>query len=242
MRTSPSTRGSASTRSRGRRAPRGSRATRPSIMSLGATTSAPASTCDDRGAREQLEALVVVHLAVDDARRSGRATCTRRGRRRSSARARGSAAAAREAPAARCRRPPRRRSPARPSPSGMPKRITACTPPRTSSSTSRTTSVDARSATCRAAASLRSDSGATKSGITNWSRSSRVSRTRPRSAPVRRKRRRRTSGKLEPCERVRSRPTRASGACSSRASNQSTAPMPRSQAVSLAERRHGLGS
>ena len=35
-----------------------------------------------RGAREQLDAAVVVHLAVDDRRRSGRAPCTRRGTRR----------------------------------------------------------------------------------------------------------------------------------------------------------------
>ena len=35
-------------------------------MSLGATTSAPASTWLTRGAREQLEAAVVVHVAVDD--------------------------------------------------------------------------------------------------------------------------------------------------------------------------------
>ena len=42
--------------------------------------------------------------------------------------------------------------------------------------------------------SFGSDSGATKSGITNWSRPRRVSRTRPRNAAVRRKRRSRVTG------------------------------------------------
>ena len=51
--------------------------------------------------------------------------------------------------------------------------------------------VDGEAADARAARSFRSVSGATKSGITNWSRSSRVSRTRSRSGAVRRSRRRR---------------------------------------------------
>ena len=53
-------------RSRGRRAPRGSRATRPSIMSLGQTTSAPASTCDTAVRASSSSVCVVVDLAVDD--------------------------------------------------------------------------------------------------------------------------------------------------------------------------------
>src|SRR6266702_2984713 len=50
--------------------------------------------------------------------------------------------------------------------------------------------------------SFGSDSGATKSGITNWSRLSRVSRTRARRPGLRRKRRSLTSGKSAIAERV----------------------------------------
>ena len=72
--------------------------------------------------------------------------------------------------------------------SGIPNRITAFTPDRSSSSHSRTTP----STVCRDIAgscSLASASGATKSGITRSSAESVVSRTSSRSAPVRRRRR-----------------------------------------------------
>src|SRR5690242_18958291 len=46
----------------------------------------------------------------------------------------------------------------------------------------------------RGSSSYASGSGATKSGSTNWSRVSRVSRTRPRSEDVRRNRQSRTIG------------------------------------------------
>ena len=61
-------------------------------------------------------------------------------------------------------------------------------------STSRTSSSTVWRAMPRRS-SFPSDSGATKSGITNWSRLRRVSRTRARSVGFRRKRRSRTSGK-----------------------------------------------
>src|SRR6266540_2257839 len=70
----------------------------------------------------------------------------------------------------------------------MPKRITAETPRRVSSSTSPTTV----STECRpspGSSSLANASGPTKSGITKSSRWSRVSPTSPRSPLVRRKRR-----------------------------------------------------
>ena len=56
--------------------------------------------------------------------------------------------------------------------------------------------VDARSGRAAASSSLRRVSGPTKSGMTNWSRSSRVSRTRSRSGAVRRSRRRRVTGNV----------------------------------------------
>src|SRR5262245_53061943 len=77
----------------------------------------------------------------------------------------------------------------------MPKRITAFTPRRTSSSVSRTTSATPKRPS-GGRSSLRRVSGPMKSGMTNWSRSRRVSRTRSRSGAVRRRRRRRVTGKV----------------------------------------------
>jgi hypothetical protein len=76
---------------------------------------------------------------------------------------------------------------------GMPKSTIDCTPLRTSSSTSRRSSSTVNR-DIPGSSSLRSPSGATKSGITNWSSESRVSRTSARSGAVRRKRRSLTSG------------------------------------------------
>ena len=78
--------------------------------------------------------------------------------------------------------------------SGMPNSRTARTPSVTSASVSAV-----RSSTPKRPIAGRSgfasDSGPTKSGMTKSSRSSRVSRTRPRSRSVRRRRRRRVTGK-----------------------------------------------
>ena len=57
-------------------------ATRPSIMSEGATMSAPASPCDSAIFAKQVERGVVADFALADDRRSGRGWCIRRGRRR----------------------------------------------------------------------------------------------------------------------------------------------------------------
>ena len=58
--------------------------TRPSIMSEGATTSAPGARVRDRHLREQLEGRVVLDLAALDDAAVAVARCTRTGRRRSS--------------------------------------------------------------------------------------------------------------------------------------------------------------
>ena len=76
---------------------------------------------------------------------------------------------------------------------GIPNSITARTPLAASASTSRTSPSTSKRA-IPGRSSFASGSGATKYGITNWSSESRVSRTSPRSGAVRRKRRSRTSG------------------------------------------------
>ena len=75
-----------------------------------------------------------------------------------------------------------------------PKSSTAGTPSRVSSAASSTRS-STEKRLIAGSSSFRTVSGATKSGITKASRSSRVSRTSERSAPVRRSRRSRVAGK-----------------------------------------------
>ena len=77
--------------------------------------------------------------------------------------------------------------------SGTPKSITARTPLPASPSTSCSSPVMSKRA-IPGSSSFASGSGATKSGMTNWSSESRVSRTSPRSGAVRRKRRSRVTG------------------------------------------------
>ena len=171
-------------------------------MSLGATMSAPASTCDTAVRASSSSALIVVHLAVDD----HAAVAVRRvlaeadvGHQHELREARPRARGAR---AARSRRPPTRRSPARPSPRGS---RTGSRPGRRAARAPRPRG-RASSTVWRAmpgSSSFPSDSGATKSGITNWSRPRRVSRTSARSVGFRRKRRSRTSGKSDIAQRVR---------------------------------------
>ena len=108
------------------------RATRPSIMSLGATTSAPARACTSAICGEHLERGVVVDLharrrAASAGCRSGRGPCTRRRTRPSSRRARARRSSSRPPRGARARRDRGRSSRARPSSFGSPKRMT---PPR----------------------------------------------------------------------------------------------------------------
>src|SRR5689334_17960897 len=77
--------------------------------------------------------------------------------------------------------------------SGTPKSRRARTPEVASASASRSSPSTSKRA-MPGSSSFASGSGATKSGITNWSSESRVSRTRPRSEAVRRKRRSRVTG------------------------------------------------
>ena len=85
---------------------------------------------------------------------------------------------------------------------GTPKSSTAGTPSRTSSPASATVSSTERRP-MGGSSSFGSRPGATKSGITNASRSSRVSRTSARSAPVRRSLRSRVAGKALTATRLR---------------------------------------
>src|SRR5438067_3826919 len=85
---------------------------------------------------------------------------------------------------------------------GTPKSMIARTPLPTRVATSRT-SPSRSTRVLAGSASFASGSGATKSGITNWSSASRVSRTSPRRVAVRRKRRSRVMGNELTLERVR---------------------------------------
>src|SRR6266853_222445 len=167
--------------------------TRPSIMSLGATMSAPASTCETavRASSSRLWS-----LCTSPSTSTPQCPCDVYSQRQTSVMSTSSGKRGRSTRSARCTIPSSSQAPVACSSfsSGSPKRITAWTPSRTRSSTSRTTSSTVYRA-IPGSSLCRSDSGATKSGITNWSRLSRVSRTRARSVGFRRKRRSRTSGK-----------------------------------------------
>ena len=166
-------------------------------MSLGATTSAPASTWLDGRAGEQLERLVVLDLAVaqhaavtvarvlaeahvGDERQAGH-LCPQRPQR----------------PLHDPVRPPRRRSLPRPSPPGSrtgsrrARRAPRARPPR---ARSRRPSAG-RSRRARSTGRTTPSPGQAKSGITTSSSDSRVSRTSARSVSVRRSRRSRVTGK-----------------------------------------------
>ena len=208
-------------------------------MSLGATTSAPASTCDTAVRASSSSALVVVHLAVDD----HAAVAVRRvlaeadvGR---SARARGSAAGARAARAARCRRPPRRRSPARPSPPGCrrgsPPARRAGRAPRPRGRRRRRVQRDMPGSSSFRER-LRRDEERHHELV---EREPRLAHERRAAAPLRRKRRRRTSGYGA---RRASKSTAQPRAGARGPSAQRTAPMPASQAVWMPSARHGLVS
>src|SRR4051812_41007331 len=161
-------------------------------MSLGATTSAPASTCETA---VRASSSSDWSLCTSPSTRTPQCPCEVYSHRQTSVSSTSSGKRGRSARSACWTTPSSSQAPVACSSfsSGTPKSITAWTPPRTSSSTSRTRS-SAEWRDIPGSASFCSDCGATKSGITKDSRSSRVSRTSPRSPPVRRKRRSRTSG------------------------------------------------
>src|SRR5919201_2044019 len=168
--------------------------TRPSIMSLGATTSAPASTWLTA---VRASSSSVASLSTSSPSRTLQWPCdvyshmqtsvtrTRSGKRaRSARRARWTMPSSSYAP-----------DPSSSFSSGIPKTITAATPSAPSSSTSPTTlSTEWRPRP--GSSGLGRASGPMKSGITKSSRWSRVSRTRPRNPLVRRRRRSRVTGNV----------------------------------------------
>src|SRR3954447_5208194 len=167
--------------------------TRPSIMSEGQTASAPASTWLTA---VRASSSTDSSFRTEPSCTTPQSPCEVYSQRQTSVRSRSSGKRGRSARRACCTIPPAIHAPEPSSSfaSGIPKRRTEETPRRTSASTSRTRS----STEWRAipgSCSFGSESGATKSGITNRSSSSRVSRTRSRSGAVSRSRRRRVAGK-----------------------------------------------
>jgi hypothetical protein len=168
-------------------------ATRPSIMSLGQTASAPASTwlTAVRASRSSVASLSTSPSTITPqwpcsvySQRQTSVSSTSSGKRgRSSRRARWITPSSSHAP-----------EPSSSFSSGMPNSITARTPAAARRSTcSPTSSTDHRP--IAGSASFGSVRGPTKSGMTKSSRSSRVSRTSERSASVRRRRRSLVTGK-----------------------------------------------
>src|SRR2546423_2607320 len=166
--------------------------TRPSIMSLGATTSAPASAwlTAVRASSSRLRSLSTSPSTTTPqwpwdvySHRQTSVSRTNSGKRGRSARnACWTIPSSSQAPVA-----------SSSFSAGTPKSSKARTPLEASVSTSRSSPSTSKRAIA-GSASLESGSGATKSGITNWSSESRVSRTSPRSVAVRRKRRSRGTG------------------------------------------------
>src|SRR5438876_1016477 len=167
--------------------------TRPSIMSLGATTSAPASTWLTA---VRTSSSSDSSLSTSPSRTTPQWPCDVYSHRQTSVRSTSSGKRGRRSRSARWTMPSSSQAPEASSSfdSGMPKRMTARTPASAISSTSRRR-VSSEWRPRAGSSSFASGSGATKSGMTKSSRCRRVSRTRPRRAGVRRSRRRRVVGK-----------------------------------------------
>ena len=210
--------------------------TRPSIMSLGATTSAPASAwlTAVRASSSRLRS-----LSTSPSTMTPQWPCDMYSQRQTSVSRTSSGNLGRSARSAICTIPSSSQAPVASSSftSGTPNSSTARTPDAASVSTSRSSPWMSNRA-MPGSSSFASGSGATKRGMTNWSSERLVSRTSPRSEAVRRKRRSRVMGNDVTRRMVRRRRLRQQARAVARALTRRR-PRPRAPSTARARSRRG---